>query len=514
MSIVKVPAVGQYGVNRDLSAHELPVNAWTNASNIRFVDGMASQVLGYKELYPSASVVPFHLLPVDVAGIRTWIYAGEAKMYSVTNGNVHTNITRQTTGVDVDYTAVRNSWTSSVLGGIPILNNGFDAPQMWALTGKATALTNWPASTTAASMRAYKNSLIALNVTKTGTNYPYMVKWSHAADAGTVPVTWDVTDASKDAGEYDLSEGYDTIVDGLPLRDSFIIYKQSSIWRMDYTGGVFVYRFQKIISNQGALARNCAAEVNGQHFVFSNSDCIIHDGQTASSVLDKQTRRDLFLQINSSKADQCFVFVNRMFNEVFACFPSLGSETCDRALVWNYIDKTVSFRDLPNINHAETGPVDDSENTTWDTDSGTWDDDATPWNSTSASLNRTLSLMASEDQKLFLLDSTYTNDGAAITSVLERKGLSLGEPEAMKLIRGVRPRIYGDNGYVNVQVGYGNTPYEEPTYNTAVPFYVNSTVSVDSFVTGRYMAIKFTNGTATNWRLDSYDVDVQKAGNW
>ena len=102
MSIVKVPAVGQYGVNRDLSAHELPVNAWTNASNIRFVDGMASQVLGYKELYPSASVVPFHLLPVDVAGIRTWIYAGEAKMYTVTNGNVHTNITRQTTGVDVD----------------------------------------------------------------------------------------------------------------------------------------------------------------------------------------------------------------------------------------------------------------------------------------------------------------------------------------------------------------------------------------------------------------------------
>ena len=229
MSILKVPAVGQYGVNRDLSAHELPNNAWTNALNIRFVDGMAAQVLGYKELYPSASVIPYHLLPVDVAGIRTWIYAGAAKMYTVVNGSVHTNITRQTTGVDVDYTAVRNSWTSSVLGGIPILNNGFDAPQMWALTGKATALTNWPANNTASAMRTYKNSLIALNITKSGTNYPYMVKWSHPADAGTVPTTWDVADASKDAGEYDLSEGYDTIVDGLPLRDSFIIYKQSSI---------------------------------------------------------------------------------------------------------------------------------------------------------------------------------------------------------------------------------------------------------------------------------------------
>jgi hypothetical protein len=514
MTMVRVPAVGQYGVNRDLSSHELPPNVWTNALNIRFIDGMAAQVLGYKELYPSAAVIPYHLMPVDVAGIRTWIYAGAAKMYTVVDGAVHTNITRQTASVDVNYTAVRNSWTSSVLGGIPILNNAFDAPQMWLLTGKAQALTNWPANNTAQSMRTYKNSLIALNITKTGTNYPYMVKWSHPAEAGTVPSTWDITDATKDAGEYDLSEGYDTIVDGLPLRDSFIIYKQSSIWRMDYTGGVFVYRFQKIISNQGALARNCVAEVNGQHFVFSNADCIIHDGQTANSVLDKQTRRDLFLQINAAKVSQCFVFVNRMFNEVFACFPSLGSDTCNRALVWNYIDKTVSFRDLPNVNHADTGPVDDTESPTWDGDSGSWDDDSSPWDSQSASLNRTLSVLASENQKLYLLDSTYANDGVAITSMLERKGLSVGEPESLKLIRSVRPRIYGDNGYVNVQVGYGDTPYAEPVYSPVVQFNVNSTVSIDLMVTGRYVAIKFSSGTATNWRLDSYDLDVQKAGNW
>jgi hypothetical protein len=514
MSLIRVPSAGEIGVNRDLSSHELPTNAWTDVSNMRFVDGMASQVLGYKELYPSASVIPFHVLPVDVLGIRTWIYASDAKLYTVANGAVHVNITRQTTGVDVNYNAVRNSWTSSVLGGIPILNSGADAPQQWLLTGKATALTNWPANTTAQALRTYKNSLIALNVTKTGINYPYMVKWSHPAEAGTVPVTWDAADATKDAGEFDLSEGYDTIVDGLPLRDSFIIYKQSSIWRMDYTGGVYVYRFQKIIGNQGALARNCAAEVNGQHFVFSNSDCIVHDGQTSVSVLDKKTRKDLFLQINSSKANQCFVFVNRIFNEVFACFPALGSDTCNRALVWNYIDKTVSFRDLPNINHADSGPVDDSANATWDSDGGTWDDDNTPWDSQSASLNRSLSVMASNAQKLYLLDSTYANDGVTINAYLERKGLSLGEPESLKLVRGIRPRIYGDTGTVNVSIGHAETAYAAPTYLPPVAYNVNSTVAIDLMVTGRYIAVKFSSGTATSWRLDSYDIDVQKAGSW
>ena len=513
MSFVKVPAVGQYGVNRDLSSHELPINTWTNVNNIRFVDGMAAQVPGYKDLYPSPAVAPYHVMPVDVAGVRTWIYAGVNKIYTVINGATHTNITRQTASVDVNYNAVRNGWTSSVLGGIPIINNGADAPQQWLLTGKCTALTNWPANTYAKSMRTYKNSLIALNVTKVSTNYPYMVKWSHPAEAGTIPSTWDITDATKDAGEYDLSEGYDIIVDGLPLRDSFIIYKQSSIWRMDYTGGIYVYKFQKIVSNQGMLARNCAIEVNGQHFVFSNSDCIVHDGQTSVSVLDKQTRRDLFAQIDSTRADQCFVFIDYQYNEVFACYPSLGSTTCNRALVWNFLDRTVSFRDLPNLNHAATGPVDDSSARTWNTAVGTWNAQVNPWDAASASLNRTLSVLASDSTKLYLLDGANDFAGTAITSFMERKGLSFGEPESRKLIRSVRPRIYG-SGTVNVSIGFGDTPYAEPTYNPPILFTIGTTVSVDSMCEGRYMAIKFSNGSSTNWRLDSYDIDVQKAGSW
>jgi hypothetical protein len=513
MALTRISQVGQYGVNRDLSQHELPINVWTNANNIRFVDGMAAQAAGYKDLYPSPAVTPYHVLPVDVLGVRTWIYAGANKIYTVINGAVHTNITRQTTGVDVNYNAVKNGWTSSVLGGIPILNNNADAPQQWLLTGKCTALTNWPAATTAKAMRTYKNSLIALNITKSGTNYPYMVKWSHSAQAGTIPSTWDITDATKDAGEYDLSEGFDVVVDGLPLRDSFIIYKQSSIWRMDYTGGVLVYKFQKIVSNQGMMARNCAVEVNGQHFVFSNSDCIVHNGQTSTSVLDKQTRRDLFMQIDSTRADQCFVFVDYNYNEVFACYPSLGSTTCNRAMVWNFVDKTVSLRDLPSLNHAATGPVDDTTIRTWNTYVGTWNAQVSPWDSSSASLNRTLTVMASDLTKLYLLDGDATNAGIAVVSFLERKGLSFGSPESKKLIRSVRPRIYG-SGNVNVSIGYGDTPYAEPIYNAPVLFTIGTTVSVDSICTGRYLAVKFSSGTSNNWRLDSYDIDVQIAGAW
>lgn len=516
MTIVRIPSAGQYGVNKDLSQHELPPNVWTDANNVRFLDGTARQVLGYADLYPSPVVAPYHVIPLNVAGVRTWIYCGANKIYTVVDGPTHTNITRQTALVDVNYSATRNSWTSCLLGGIPVLNNGIDVPQQWLLTGKATALSNWDATYLAASIRTYKNSLIALNITKAGTNYPFMVKWSHPADPGSVPVSWDIANVAYDAGEVDLSDGYDKIIDGLALRDSFMIYKESSVWRMDYTGGSYVYRFQKVLGASGAMTKNCIVELDGQHFVLSSSDCIIHDGQTSTSVLDKQTRRYLFEQIDPTYSDRCFVFVNRLYNEVFVCYPSTGNTTCNKALVWNYVDKTVSFRDLPNVNHAANGSiVNTGSSATIDGDTGTIDSSTDTFEANVSSLNRQLSMLASDNTKLYLLDSGTTFAGSSVSSYIERVGLSLGSPETVKLVRGIRPRIYGDSGLtVNVSIGSSADPYGAVTYNAPVAFTIGSTVAVDGFCSGRYLAFKFSTGTATAWRLDSYDIDVTETGAW
>ena len=514
MTIVRTGQSGQFGVNKDLSQHELPPNIWTDANNMRFLDGTAQQVLGYKDLWPSPAVVPYFVMPLNVGGVHTWLYASDKKIYTVIDGPTHTNITRQTTSVDVDYAALKNGWTGSLLGGIAIMNNGVDVPQFWASTGKFAALTNWPATYTATVIRVYKNSLMALNITKAGTNYPFMVKFSHPADPGTVPATWDPTDATKDAGEFDISEGYDKIIDGLTLRDSFMVYRESSIYRLDYVGGTFIYKNQKVLGASGALTRNCIVELDGAHFVLSSSDCVIHDGYQATSVLDKQSRRYLFQQIDPSNSDRCFVFVNRLYNEVHVCYPSLGNTSCNKAMVWNWVDKTVSFRDAPMLNHAAAGAVDDTGNSTWASDTDTWNNDTTLWDVNASSLSRQLAVMASDAQKLYLLDSGASFAGTAVSAYLERVGLSLGAPEKIKMVKSVRPRIYGGAGTVSVSVGSSVDPYGAVTYSPAMDFTIGSSVSVDTLVAGRYIALKFASGTATSWRLDSYDLEVEEEASW
>lgn len=516
MAIVRIPQVGAIGVNRDLSAHELPPNAWTDASNVRFLDGMAYQFYGHGEVYNSPSVAPQHILPCNVAGARYWIYTSAAKTYAVTitaGSAVHTDITHAT-----PRTGVVNQWTSTLLSGIPILNVGDTSkvPMSWDLNtaNKFVDLANWPASTYCKSLRAFKNYLVALNVTKGSTNYPYMVKWSHPADPGAVPSSWDQTDATKDAGETDLAEGYDPIIDGLQLRDSFIIYKEASIWRMDFTGGPYVFRFSKVLGTSGALNRNCIVEADGYHCVFSGSDILVHDGQTATSVLDKATRRYLFQNIDVDNAGLCFAFKNPFFNEIFFCYPAIGSTSCDRAMVWNHKDKTVSFRTLPNVNHANFGPVDNGLNGNWAQDSAPWLADLTLWNGPDYVPSTARVMMASADTKLFLMDASASFDGAIPSAYMERRGLSLGEPESIKLVRGIRPRITGNVGEtVTVKIGASDDPYADPTYTT-MTHTIGSTVSNDCLVTGRYIAVWFGTGTAYQWRLDSFDLDVVQAGVW
>lgn len=515
MPTIKIKGAGALGVNRDLSVAELPINAWTDASNVRFLDGMAMPFYGQGEVYNSPAYVPQYVMPCSVQGQRYWIYATATKQFAVTitgGATVHTDITHATARA-----GVVNAWTGCVFGGIPILNTGDTAskPMYWNqdLAAKFVDLPGWPATTYCKSLRSFKQFLIALGVTRGGVSLPFMVKWSSAAVPGALPSTWNEADATQDAGETDLAEGQDEIVDGLVLRDSFMIYKESSIWRMDYTAGPYVFRFSKVLGTSGAMNRNCIAELDGFHMVLTGSDVIYHDGQSAVSVLDKQSRRDLFQSIDVDGARLCFVFKNPFFNEVFVCYPAIGSTSCDRAMVYNYVDKTVSFREMPNLNHAAFGPVDNGLSGTWSSDSAPWKADLTAWGGPDFVPATARTIMASANQKLYMMDSSSSFDGVIPAAFIERRGLSFDAPERIKMVTAVMPRITGTVGEtVMIEVGASDDAYADPVYDTPMAHVIGSTVRNECFVCGRYIAIRYSTGSAFQWRLDSYDIDIEDAG--
>lgn len=521
--VVPISNAGQYGIIREIPAQELPLNAWSDGANFRFQNGYAERIGGHSAAFGTPTVAPYYLAPVPSPVAYFWVYASLTKLYAY-DGAAHTDLTRAVGG---NYNAnADDNWTHAILGGVPVFNNSSDAPQMWlpvSLVQKFQALSNWPAATTCKALRAFKYYLVAMDLLKAGTRYPQMIKWSHPADPGTVPTSWNEADPTKDAGEYSLTETPDFVLDSAPLRDVNIIYKESTTWGMQFVGGIDIFKFYNIFNTVGSLSRRCAQEFfSGVHAVFGNDDIYQHNGQSATSILTRKLRRSVFSKIDPTSYVRSFTAVNFAQREMWFCFPENGQSFPTLAVVWNWDDNTVGFRDIPMAAHIASGVSNEGAAAdSWAADAAAWSTDSTIWDARLYNpTNRNLFMGVPGIPLIYQADNTNQFAGADYTSFLERTGLGIpmraNEPpdiSQVKYVTRIFPRIQGDtDGVVHVQLG-GQMDINGPvTYQPAKDYIIGTTKYLDFRVSAKLFAVKFTIDSAINAKVDGYELEVRKAG--
>lgn len=509
MPVANIKNCGQYGVVNDVSAVELPPNAWSDALNIRFPSGYAQRIGGYSTVYTAPTVTPYALFSYSSATAKFFAHAGTARVF-VDDGTTRTDITPVT-----PYAGnIDDRWTGGSFNGLLILNNGVDQPQYWNgnTATKLATITNWNANWRCAAMRPFKNYLIAMDVTKSGTRYPYLVKWSSLADPGALP-TWDETNPTLEAGEQPLADSPDALIDGYPLGDQFILYKERSMYAMQPSGDSFVFRITRLPWDVGMLYRGCAAVTPLGHVVLTAGDLIIHNGGAPKSLLNDRMRRWLFTRIDSNNWRRCYLVANNASNEVWICFPESGQTDCTLALVWNWETDTFGVVALPHTTCGAQG-ITSFGFPTWNSDNNSWDSDATAWDETMLGDTQTKMLMGTTAPLIISYDTANDFNGVAFTSFVSRKHLCVdGDPMRYKLVRSIRPRIDAQAGtVVNIQIGSTATSDVEPTYSSAVPFTVGSSIKADVLASGRFHSLKFSSTGTMPWRIRSYDLEYEQEG--
>ena len=508
MSIVSVPLAGQYGVIADSLPQELPVNAWSRAQNMRFADGYAERMGGQTNLFTTPAITPYFVTGYQTPTAKLIVHAGLTAVYTE-DGTTRTNITGTApTG------AIDDRWTGGSLNGVLVLNNGVDKPFFYTGTGTLATLTGWNAVWKCGSLRPFKNYLVATSITKTATVYPNMVKWSASAQPGTIPTSWDEADATKDAGEQDLAETGDSIVDTLPLGDVNVVYKDRSMYGMQYIGQPFIFRFFRLPGDFGMLGKGCVAAIPQGHVVLCAGDVVLHNGQGPQSILNARMRRYLFSTIDGTNFRRSFVVANLRRNEVLVCYPTNGSATCNQALVWNYKDDTLGIRDLPGMTYGAPGIVRYTATSGWNADAGAWDADSSAWDSDPYGAVEPRVVLSGATE-LSALDVGNDFNGTAITGMLERTGMAFDAPDVVKTIRAVYPRLDGNAGTaITVEVGGSMNAESPPTWSAPVTYIKGTTFKADTFATGRFLSVRFTSVGGAPWRIKSYDLDMVKRGRY
>jgi hypothetical protein len=516
---IDINDVGSVGVVKDSPPHVIPPEAWTLAESVRFEDNSIVQLLGYTQVFGTPLFAPYFAQFVSAPGQPWWLYAGLNKIAAY-NGSSPFDITRTTDGATYNATGALQ-WNGTNIGGIPVLNNGVDVPQYWpafASTTHMANLANWPSTLRCAVIRAFGPYLMALNLTDTGVLKPYDVRWSHPADPGTVPVSWDITDPTRNAGQVSLSDvDSGQIVDGLSLQGIFYIYKENSCWRFRNVGGQFIFDENAFLENIGLLAARCVAVTgDGQrHFWCGQDNMFTHDGNSAKPLLDKLTRRYLFNNIDPGNYPNSFVFINTTRSEGWFCYPGIGQTVPNRALIVNY-DTLASTEANIDWQAAATGTIQLSNSQTWNSVTGTWQTQPSPWDTSN---RRKILLCKPTTTTLEQFDLGTTRDGVAITGMAQRTSLGvigrnrrtgdwITDFEVRKMCHRIWPKMSG--APVTIRLGGQNVPNGPVTWSPYVTFDPSTQKYCDVTAEGAALCIEFSG--SNGWKLDGYRLDLVTLG--
>lgn len=521
----RINDLGTQGLVRDVSGYKLPNSAWTWARNLEFQDAAVRRFRGYEVYEEELSVAPLSIISAISDSGEMLIVGGTDSVYAAFEGSLF-----DISGDSAPYTATEElGWNGGSLGTIPVINNGNDVPQVWldpSTTSTLEDLPNWPADATCRVLRPYKAFLVGYDWTINGTRYPQMVKWSTIAEPGTIPSTWDEGDPTQDAGEVDLGGTYDAVVDALPLRDINIIYKERSIWGMQFTATDDIFRFYQISSSYGIMSPDCVADTPRGHVVLTPSDLILNDGQNPRSIIDQRVREWLFSNLDPTNFQLSFLAADPLRAEVWIVFPSLEATVPDTALVWNWNDDTFVVRDADGFRAGAKTRLEPSEDGTWLSEDRPWAEDLEPWLAGAIATISTRIVFARNEgsiSSLLLAGSGGTIIETGRQAIAEREGLPLRtapqgpvDYERFKFVREVWPlmRDVTESTKLDIWVGAQETSYDSITWFGPFEYRPAEQQKINCRVSGRIISIRFSSDTDVFWLLDGYDVVYNLQGGY
>jgi hypothetical protein len=325
---------------------------------------------------------------------------------------------------------------------------------------------------------------------------PLLVRWSDQEDYA----VW-APAATNQAGSYRLNIG-SSIVAHLQGRQEILVWTDASLYSMQYLGPPFVWGFQILGDNISIAGPNVAATAANVTYWMGTDKFYMYSGRVET--LYCPLRQYIFGDINLSQQYQFFASTNEAYNEVWWFYCSAGSDTIDRYVIFNHLEKSWSYGNL-----ARTA----------------WLDTPLRNNPTAATYGNLLVYQENGT------DDGTTNPPSPIEAYIQSADFNIGDGHNYGYVWRMIPDITFDGSTVNnPAVTFTMKPRQNPgsNYSTSAAAGVTSTQNyqaqrnylVQEFtqiiytrVRGRQMAFKISSdGLGVQWQLGVPSIDVRPDG--
>lgn len=317
------------------------------------------------------------------------------------------------------------------------------------------------------------------------THDPMFIRWSTQDNE----TEW-TPSATNSAGSQRIVGGSE-IVTAVRTRGQILILTDTAAHGMSFIGAPFVFGFQQLGSNCGAISPHAMIDVGGVAYWMSSDAFFVFDGTVRK--LPCSVEDFVFDNIDTTQYEQVWTGSNSAYGEIWWFYCSKASNQIDKYVIYNYQEGL-----------WYTGSLDRS---TW-IDSGTYP------------LPYATKYDGSANTTLFIHESGKNDDGSTMTSFIESGDFDISDGEDIMFINKIIPDFKDQVGNVNISLKSRYFPTE--TQTTKGPFFYNtSNTKINTRTRGRQIAVRLeSNGynNVTNdaidedWRLGTIRYEVQPDG--
>jgi hypothetical protein len=361
---------------------------------------------------------------------------------------------------------------------------------------RATALSNAPTASRFSLVSTDTRHLLIFGtettIGSTGTQDDLFFRFSDREDATDyTPV------ATNEAGSLRISDG-SKIVGAVKSAGQILVWTDTSLHGIQFVGTPFTFGLRQLGANAGLIAQHAAIEVNGIAYWMSDDAFYLYDGVVKKMPCSVQDF--VFDDISYTNKNDIAVGLNTAYNEIIWYYPSASASQIDRAVAYNYLERTWYTLSLGRTTwlgaYVYEKPI------------------ATEYNaSATANVSTILGLTAGAS---FIYEHESGNnqaDGTAITAFLETGSVEIADGDQLMSISKLVPDF--DNLTNTMTARLTLEQYPQSSSNVTSNASITSTTEkVSVRGRGRAVKIRYTTNTVddTPWRLGSQKLEIRPDG--
>lgn len=184
--------------------------------------------------------------------------------------------------------------------------------------------------------------------TTTATTFdPMLVRWSDQEN----PYEW-VPDVTNQAGEFRLSSG-SFIMQARATRQEILVWTDSALYSMQYLGPPYVWGFNILMDNISVMSPNSMITINNVTYWMGVDKFYMYSGRVET--LPCSLWQYIFDDINKDQAFQIFSGSNEGYSEIWWFYCSTNSNTVDKYVIYNYLDRVWYYGTLARTAWLDSG---------------------------------------------------------------------------------------------------------------------------------------------------------------